>query len=474
MRFYLGKTFRFAALIVYIASMGFLFYRLYSDIQSVPPMASIKAIDDWTPSVSSNFLFSLNGGKPIIDQWTYRGRVVDLIESSKVAVIGPILAFSRKGKAVPVEDVTGLDIGQTLIGNIQAKIANRAISIDDIFKQNLTINFLGMSFISLALFLLGWRLSAIGIVWVTLVDGLLGPFPSADTMGIFYGLSGLGISSVLFCWLACTWLRSSMRIALPLLLLSILCLAWILLIREPLGMLSLAAQLATIFLFFFGSNKLAQLNWHHLTLVLLLSLLPLKAKDVIFMTRNTIYNMSPESNFNTSHGFGHNLYIGLGSEPNPWGLRYDDNMGRKFLEDSKSLVSFGSSEYYTLIFNEYLRLVKSDPGLVFKMYVKKFKRTLSIKLDRARTGLLVTVVLFCLIACSITNLKSERMMRDENSSIVFPVLFFMIFLILLQGVLTTPDFVHIYPAYILSTFACFILLEFAMARWSTRKRTTPN
>ena len=447
---------------IYILSLCLMAYRLYSDIQSIPPMKTIKAVDDWTPISSKDSLFLLNGGEAIVDQWTYRGRVMNVVKSSKAAMTGPFLAYLKDGKAVPVEDMTALDRGQTLLGNLHTYISGRTVKIDDIYKHNLTINFLGVALISVTLFLLGWKLSAIGVVLVTLADGFTGPFPSADTMGIFHGLAGLGISSILFCWLACLKLRKSIMSALPFLLLSFFCLTWTILMREPIGKLTFVVQLVSILIFFLRSKRLRQFNLKHLLLITLVTLAPLKALDTILMTRNILYNMSSENVFHKSHGLGHNLYIGLGTNKNPWGLKYDDNMGRKLLEDQNSPIKFASSEYYTLVLNEYVRLIKSSPKLVTLIYFKKFKHVFSYKFGFFNSRRFLRWMLFGIFVCSVIILRSKNIIYHKKDGIIFPVLLLIIILILLQGVLAIPDFVHIYPAYILSTYACFLIIEFAI------------
>jgi hypothetical protein len=71
------------------------------------------------------------------------------------------------------------------------------------------------------------------------------------------------------------------------------------------------------------------------------------------------------------HPFWHTLYIGLGFLPNPYGIRYRDEIAQTLVQQRAPGTRFVSSRYETILRHAYLSILRRNPGEFARQYGAK-------------------------------------------------------------------------------------------------------
>jgi hypothetical protein len=80
-----------------------------------------------------------------------------------------------------------------------------------------------------------------------------------------------------------------------------------------------------------------------------------------------------------SHGIAHNLYIGLGSEPNepnPFGIQWSDSVGESAVRAVDPTISYGSERYFSTLMSLYFKAVRDHPFAVARIYASRMSRVI--------------------------------------------------------------------------------------------------
>lgn len=80
----------------------------------------------------------------------------------------------------------------------------------------------------------------------------------------------------------------------------------------------------------------------------------------------------------TTHPFWHTFYIGLGFDPNRYGIYYGDSSAYNYVESVRPRTVFLSPAYSTTLQKRYFHLLSTDPGFVLGTYVHKAGVTLDM------------------------------------------------------------------------------------------------
>jgi hypothetical protein len=98
----------------------------------------------------------------------------------------------------------------------------------------------------------------------------------------------------------------------------------------------------------------------------------------------------------TSHPLWHTLYIGLGFDPNRYGIYYNDNAGYSYVKSVNPNIKPISPAYSAALEKRYFHLLSSDPGFVLGGYLHKGAITLHMAV-RSSWALLILLP-FALLA----------------------------------------------------------------------------
>lgn len=221
----------------------------------------------------------------------------------------------------PVDSVSiADDRGHNLILNLYSVTTRNAASTLTLVRLNMLINWLGV--LSLAVLLIVSGFQKIGIVWMIIwsVLGFMWRIHGPDVYSISLGLSCFSIILVILAHMCVDanskWLF--LRYLILAVLISVICN----LMREAIGMIAIIASLMTAL-----ATLISRFSWRRCTYFFLLTLFLLPTfrtpTKLILNARNSAYSISP-SEFISSHGLSHTLYLGLGAVPNPWGIIWDD------------------------------------------------------------------------------------------------------------------------------------------------------
>jgi hypothetical protein len=362
------------------------------------------------------------------------GRVQWWIESAKCfAKTGKILTIcTEAGQVMPLEDY-GLsdDRGTTLLLSLAHGWFGAAND-----KQTISIiNFI-VSIGGIAIF--GWQLARNGFAVGGLIVSLSGVvicnayLPGPDAPSSYLGLFALAL--VMPVQLL-RMLRSK-RIGLGdwmWFAASIAILSFIALMRQPFGIMAIGVSgLAILFRLIAPPQQ-----WSVERLAIIIATLgsfylATHATQLLISARATFQGI-PQGAGMLTHGIAHNLYLGLGSEPNSFGIEFDDNNGIAAVKRVDPTLLYGSRAYYNKILELYFEIVRHHPAEVARIYAAKIGKSF---------GLIVLPVSLLLIACIAFERALARRLDIETSvqAVEFVVLVCsLIVLNTLQGVLAFPS-----------------------------------
>jgi hypothetical protein len=176
--------------------------------------------------------------------------------------------------------------------------------------------------------------------------------------------------------------------------------------------------------------------------------------SVLIKIREVVFGI-PRGERIIQHGISHNLYMGLGVENNPWGIRWDD----LYAYESASRigkVDYASEEHYANLRRLYFDIVLSDPITVLRIYVKKFGKALLIAAgDDSRDLVKESVTILMLLSILVWVRRSPK--GDET--IVAVGIWAGFGTLMLQGVLAQPWGHLISPGKLGAVCGIVVLLE---------------
>lgn len=153
-----------------------------------------------------------------------------------------------------------------------------------------------------------------------------------------------------------------------------------------------------------------------------------------------------------SHGISHNLLIGLGTEPNSFGLHWDDRDGFRIAERIQPGVKPYSEQYFKILQGVYWNIVRNHPVEVFLIYIKK---TLRVFFPETFLFFLFFSAFFYKIQYKNILFKEQWKARCQS---VCGVLSLSVVLNAAQGVLACPGWMLYYPIYFgLALIGCLLI-----------------
>jgi len=319
------------------------------------------------------------------------GRVGYWIESSACTVkTGSFLTICEPdGTIVPIENVSlADDRGHTMVANTYAAIFQRPIDRVALTRFNLGFNFLAVVTLLGILVANGYLTAAALFGLVQLIFGF-GRFDwGPDVQGIYTGLSYLS-AGLLIHLSGKLKLRGKSKndvhgISLASGAFVLATLAFIGCFREPMGLISaLSSEAVLLFLIvsvIASSQPLTGKTKMVLSILALMLTIPFMPKLItrsVTSARDRLFAISPSMAV-SSHGIAHSLYIGLGTRPNPWGIRWDDTSALEAVQRIKKDTAVASPEYFDILWKEYFRIVRENPGTALDIYFRKLLKSLEV------------------------------------------------------------------------------------------------
>jgi hypothetical protein len=380
-----------------------------------------------------------------VDWWVLSARCAQ-VEHVDLVTCGP------HGELYPIEDVSPTDDrGHVLLLDLAAMITSSPPSRTDSVRMNLLINLVGVVLLAGFLWVVGMR----GTALLTLAAGTwLFPvsvkFAGPDAPATFLGEFALAALPVV--WLG----RSNGKWTLTLkegglCLVSVLSLVAAILLRQAIGLAGVAATMALLVMGWIKSRASTWRTAAPYVILLAAMALTTQSTNVLLALRNRWVPLPP-AHLIATHGVAHSLYQGLGTEPNPWGIVYeDDNDSRSVIEKISPAATYGTPLYYREIGKVYLTIVFTHPLTVLGIYARKLWKTLALplKVFGIPYGWYIILIGVAIAREWRRHGLSSLPLRTAAALALYLAIF------LSQGVLISPEIRFLYPA----KFAALVLLS---------------
>jgi len=416
----------------------------------------------------------------------FYARVQVWIDSSKCGLKeGGYLRYCWKNQSrpVPVEEVVNDDRGHNLFANAVAKVLQRPAMLTDFVLYNYCIKLFAICIVGFVFFQQGYPLCATALIFLATIVGFPGFARGPDVPSSYLGLLLLGFLPPLLLQIALKRLArffegrnkvGSVLIIGLCIFLSELAIAFCYLSRLPYGFAALLGLLVSgmiqlvLFLRVLIHGMRSQVRPKRLyptiaslVLVLIFFLLPgfqgSHVTQIILDKRNAKYDIPVDPNLQPDHGSWHNLFIGLGSVENPWGIKNEDPAGDRWIKQRYLNIRYGSREYFETIGKEYLKLLKTYPSEIAKIYFHKFVNCFFLKGADVAIGLPFGFYLVLALGAILIRLPS--FFQWNWVEMLAPGFFFSSLLIFFQGVMIAPISYYIYPCQLGFIITALVLFE---------------
>ena len=363
---------------------------------------------------------------------------------------GAWLAICENGKLFPFSSYSlADDPGHALLLGLVARIKDKPVSIQDVAKINIIINFLGLFFLGALLFAARLEISSLLLlilgfgqffIWTGISPhpGLIGVAAMAAIFPVTLLLSEYG------------FLKGIMRNVFLITGVALLSLATLL--RGSIGTMGLIVSIGV--LAYLGWDKFGDRRNLRFLLLFLVAIIASQSSRIVLMSRDAFFPIEP-SNLIQTHGMAHSLYIGLGAAgENKFGIQWDDSHGWAAVQKVDSDVAYVSLEYFRILRTLYLQHIANDPLEVARIYSLKFIKIIKQRHpDWAPPLLMIVLGAMVLLAVG----RGHQIWQTNGSGaapIFLIVALIFIGLFLAQGVLAHPARQYSYP---IGTFSILII-----------------
>ncbi|HVO32779.1 MAG TPA: hypothetical protein VMU17_02620 [Elusimicrobiota bacterium] len=362
---------------------------------------------------------------------------------------GGFLMVTLPDGRFPIEAISpATDLGIPCLAGMLAHVVSSTMTLSSLARINLCINAAGVLILYAIILMTGMSATA----WVVLMAGawlgIPGPVPSADATSSFFGATvfaaaapvgaaiavgackprnrRLGAAASVVSLAAATMLREAY--ALP----SLLAMAWswLGLARWPMpvGRLTRWAGLAVC------------------------SALAVGGPRAVVSLRDRLYDVSGRDHMAT-HGVSHALYLGLGTEPNRWNIRWDDRVAMAAVDQkSRGKAVFGTTAYYDVARSLYFDIVRRFPRDVASVYGRKAWRMLNLPVR------LAGVPVFWVFGVSVLVMLALPDADRAPAGWILEPLSVYVMLLFVEGILIIPRSIFFYPlSYLMITLVATLM-----------------
>lgn len=312
---------------------------------------------------------------------TGSGRVAAWIMSANCfKQTGVILAVcDEPGKFYPIENASAADDrGHGLLLSVLHGTFGAPATTDTLLFANIVINVLGFALLAAQLYRIGFGVAAI-IFFLASLRLLGGPLVTSDVIGAIYGMFALSlllpIQSMRMLsldrntWAEWGWLA-----------LSGLCFVGVMLLREPFGLIGIAAAALGLIIGFARRAREWRIPQFAAAAAAIAAIvLALNATSLLVSYRIHVQGVPAGSGI-LSHGLSHALYLGLGAEPNSFGIEWSDAVADHAVKARDPTIKYVSPQYYETLGKLYMEIVWQHPLEVARTYAAKARKVLAPRL----------------------------------------------------------------------------------------------
>lgn len=350
-----------------------------------------------------------------------------------------LVACGKDGRLIPLSDRSVADDpGHAFLLSVYAMVEDRPLTLVDVAKFNVAINFVG--FVSIIGLLL-WMRAYIAMVIVVLLSAAfqysigISPHPG------FVGAATMASVMPLVLYKILVQPVTRWETAL-LLLWGMLALGCAALLREPIGTMGFLISIATLLVLAWWRKPRPHLG--AVLALALLSLLSWKTPHGVLAARDALFDVEPAKLIQT-HGIAHNLYIGLGIVENKFGIEWLDSSASDAVARVDPKIPYVSEKYYQTLWQLYWQRVQEDPVEVLRIYSVKVSMMLLQPMPLVHLPLLIVVLgLLAMLGLGARGILDPGRQATGAWGVVALALAFILFFVL-QGVLAHPGFDYALP-----------------------------
>ncbi|MBR0735768.1 hypothetical protein JQ581_02415 [Bradyrhizobium liaoningense] len=378
------------------------------------------------------------------------------MESADCALkTGKFLVLCRDNSVVPLaDDSLGDDPGHALALGLFSALTGRATKPSDVGRINVSINVIGLTLFAILLLTLQLHFSAV-LVLISIAIArqypILTPHPA--------GLGVACLAAILpLALLGLPLVKARRRTLIAWLIAGLIAVATATLFRQAIGMMGVAASVAAtaVHVFFSGRRYILA----HVALLLAI-VIAYKAPYLVHRVRDVAYGLQ-SARFIEEHGPWHSVYIGLGVDKNPFGIRWDDDSGIETVKRLDPGIVFGTPAYFEALKQEYLRIVRTYPRQVLEVYMVKLGHALRQRLPPLNLPMVLPILLALLIAMISRFWIARRLSLNAADAALFVATLFSCFFIG-QAVLINYAMIYMFP------IGAFLLLAIGACLDLTRR-----
>jgi hypothetical protein len=308
---------------------------------------------------------------------TSSGRVAAWIMSANCfRKTGIILSVCNEpGTFHPIENASAADDrGHGLLLSILHGVFGAPATTETLLYANIVINILGFALLASQLYRVGLGVAAI-LFFLASLRLLREPTVTSDVIGAIYGMFALSIllpiqtlrmlSLERSTWPEWSWFA-----------LSGLCLVCVMLLREPFGLVGIAVTLLSLIIGFARCARESRLSHFVSAAVAVAAMLFALNATSLIVNYRVHFQGVPAGTGILSHGLSHALYLGLGAEPNSFGIEWSDTNADNAVRAHDPTIKYVTPQYYETLGKLYMELVLQHPLEVARIYATKARKVL--------------------------------------------------------------------------------------------------
>ena len=364
------------------------------------------------------------------------GRSNDWVEIARCAKkTGQIFVLCDHGPVQLAEEIDQADDrGHSLLISIWSFFQNRPVELLDLVRINLLINVIGILALTWLFWLFKMELVSLFLVVTGFAFGLVLEEKASDVVSASLGIYCLVISTTL----TMLYLIARKRQGKPFvggLVYIFLALSWASLLRQSIALGGVATILLSLFFCRkFYSNIMTWKKFGAFLLIVGISAFVIPSN--ILYLRPALGGPPVSHKKVTAHGFSHALYLGLGTEANPWGIVWNDWVAEQNVRKLEPDIIYLSDHYFDTIRSMYFKILMNDPLTVTRIYLSKAVSAID-NICRHQWGLLSIGFFIYLICLRISwHRWKDRLFLDYlllDFAVTLPIFF-----VVLLGVLANP------------------------------------
>ncbi len=351
---------------------------------------------------------------------------------------GKVLVLCRSDGIVPLANENpGDDPGHALVLDIYSATTELPVTLDTVAALNTVINLAGIVVLAVLLFRLRLRITALMVL-------IFGPVIADQFHDISAHSAQLEIaclSVILPLAILGLPLVKAKRSTLILWIgIGVLCLSLSALFRQSIGLMGLAASVTAMCIGLVMTRRALVAH----AAILLVAVLSYESATLVLRLRDVAYGLPPPK-LMERHGISHNLYIGLGVDENPFGIRWEDSAGAEAASRAAPGVVYLTLEYYDALRKEYFKIVAERPLDIATVYLIKFSNALASQLPNPLKSVkLGPAILFVAAVAALARWRGRYLAAGPADVVqLFSALYICFFLA--QGILFHYRMLYMYP-----------------------------